>query len=325
MYYTGRLIMEEIPISFNSDNKGFFDRECPKCEYTFKIDMEDWENKVSDEEVHCPMCGCIETSDKWWTQKQLDDMEEIASSYAMSLISDMLDDSFGGLARDTRNNKYLKVTYNPGEKISFINNPLGQSKEWELEIICEKCKTRYSVIGSAYFCPCCGYNAVERIFDESLDSIKKMIDSTNEMEEFLAKSFGKDKANTMVRTMVEGSLGDIVSAFQKFAESKYKLLSEKNVRVNDFQIVSKGSDLFKEICGKGYDEWISENEAVEMNLYFQRRHLIEHNNGMVDDKYIEKSGDDFYSVGQRIIVKNEDVNTLISIVKKIGNGIAHLN
>lgn len=44
---------------------------CPNenCLYTFKINMQDWEEKVSDEEVHCPMCGHIDTSEKWWTQK----------------------------------------------------------------------------------------------------------------------------------------------------------------------------------------------------------------------------------------------------------------
>ena len=53
----------EIPITFQSDKKGYFDRECPNenCLYSFKINMNDWKEKVSDEEVHCPMCGHIDT------------------------------------------------------------------------------------------------------------------------------------------------------------------------------------------------------------------------------------------------------------------------
>lgn len=55
----------EIPVTLQSDRKGYFDRECPNenCLYTFKINMQDWEEKVSDEEVHCPMCGHIDTSE----------------------------------------------------------------------------------------------------------------------------------------------------------------------------------------------------------------------------------------------------------------------
>jgi len=62
-----------VPIKMQSDEKGYIDRECPneECLFNFKIKLEDWKEKVSDEEVHCPMCGHIDASDKWWTQQQL--------------------------------------------------------------------------------------------------------------------------------------------------------------------------------------------------------------------------------------------------------------
>ena len=39
----------EIPVTFLSDDKGYFDRECPNqnCLYVFKINMQDWKEKVS--------------------------------------------------------------------------------------------------------------------------------------------------------------------------------------------------------------------------------------------------------------------------------------
>ena len=40
--------------------------------------------------------------------------------------------------------------------------------------------------------------------------------------------------------MLEGTLGDCVSAFQKFAECRYSEITGKKARVNDFQIVNKG-------------------------------------------------------------------------------------
>lgn len=46
----------EIPMKILSDEKGYLDRQCPNenCLFEFKISMQDWEDKVSDEEVHCP-------------------------------------------------------------------------------------------------------------------------------------------------------------------------------------------------------------------------------------------------------------------------------
>ena len=313
-----------IPIKIESDEKEYFDRECPneECLYKFKINMEDWKNKVSDKEVHCPMCGHIDTSDKWWTQEQLEKIENIAKSYAMSYIQQELNKSFKKL--ENSSNKYVKIKYNPGKKITFTNNPIGQSEEWNLDIECKKCGTRYSVIGSAYFCPCCGYNSVEDVFEESLDTIEKMLDSTSEMKEMFSNMYGNDKAETIVRSMIEGTLGDIISAFQKFAETKYKNLSNKSIRVNDFQIVYKGSELFKEISSYGYDNWLTDMEIYKMNLYFQRRHIIEHNNGIVDQKYIDKSNDLTYSIGQRVIVKSDDAYELLRIVKKLSVGLNKL-
>ena len=219
----------EIPITVLSDEKGYFDRECPNenCQYTFKVCMEDWKEKVSDEEVHCPMCGHIDTADKWWTQDQLDSMEEIVASYAMSMISEKLDEAFGGLARSTRHNKFVKITYKPGRRITFQNNPIGQSEEWEIDITCENCGTRYSVIGSAYFCPCCGHNSAVSAFEESMDSVEKMLASLSEMKQMLTTSYGRDKAETMCRGLLESSIGDIVSAFQKFASCHYDKLTGK--------------------------------------------------------------------------------------------------
>lgn len=316
--------MIEIPVTFNSDEKGYFDRECPNtnCLYTFKIHMDDWKKKVSDEQVHCPMCGYIEASDKWWTQKQLEGMQIIASNWAISHIQKELDKSFKNL--ESRN-KYFKTIYKPGRRMTFINNPLGQSDEWEQEIKCQNCQTRYSVIGLAYFCPCCGFNVIENVFDESLDTIVKMIDSLPEMQSLLAQSYGTDKASTMCRYMLEGSIGEVVSAFQKFAEMKFQSVSNKKIRVNDFQIVDKGSKLFKEAIGKGYEYWLNEGEIFDMNLIFQKRHILEHNGGTVDEVYLKKSGDVSYSKGQRIVIHKKDTLRLIQIIKKLGNELKTIN
>lgn len=319
--------MESIPVTLQSDEKGYFDRECPNenCLYQFKIKLKDWEEKVSDDEVHCPMCGHVDSSDKWWTQEQLAQINEIATSYALNYIQRELDKSFGKLAKSTRNNKFIKITYKPGKRVSFINNPIGQMPEWEQEITCDKCGTTFSVIGSAYFCPCCGYNSATSAFRESMDSIEKMIESLEQMKAVFTSNYGADKADTMCRSMLEGSLGDCISAFQKFAQCRYKELTAKDVRVNDFQIVEKGSNLFNTVLGYGYEKWLNAAELSNLKLYFQRRHLFEHNNGMVDQQYVKNSGDITYKVGQRVVLKESEVRYFITLLKKLGEGLLNIN
>lgn len=318
--------MISIPITLHSDEKGYFDRECPneECLYTFKVLMKDWEEKVSDEEVHCPLCGCVASADKWWTQDQLAKMQEITASWAMSYAQQQLDKSFRDLERSTRHNKFIRITYKPGRRITFVNNPIGQREEWETEICCDKCGTHYSVIGSAYFCPCCGYNSAVNSFNDSLDSIRKMLDSLPEMKAMLAEKYNADSAETMCRSLLESSIGDMVSAYQKFACCIYEELSGKAARVNDFQMVDKGSQLIEEATGKKYGDWLSTSEMAVMMVMFQKRHLLEHNNGMVDQRYLDKTNDVSYRVGQRIIVKPNDAYALLDVLRKLANELIRL-
>lgn len=313
----------EISIQFTSDEKGYFDRQCPnsKCEYVFKIFMDDWKEKVSNDVVYCPMCGCTATSNNWNTSEQNAEIRKRVVGIGMDYVQNELDRIFGNLAKNNRSNKYINISYNPGKRTTFNNNPIGQREEWEVDITCDMCGTRYSVIGSAYFCPCCGYNAVEKVFDESIDTIEKMLSAKEEMFTTFSEKYGKDKADTMCRTLTEGSLADVVSAFQKLAESRFKSISKVKVKPNDFQSIERGNMLFLENCGKGYGEWLAPKEIEYLNLMFQRRHILEHNNGLVDERYIIKSGDNIYKVGQRVIVKDTDISELIVIVKKLGDGL----
>lgn len=317
----------EISLEILSDEKGYYDRQCPntECEYIFKINMEDWIEKVKDDKVFCPMCGHMAPSDEWYTDDQIEGIQKIAENWAKRYIQGELNKTLTKLSRSTRNNQFVKIAYKPSRKITFQNNPIGQREEWEVEIICESCGTRSSVIGSAYFCPCCGNNAAEKVFDESLDTIQKMIESKQAMLTVFSELYGKDKAETMWRSMFEGSLGDIVSAFQKFAEARFTKLSTKKVRVNDFQIIEKGSSLFDDYCGRGYGAWLSDEELNFMALMFQRRHILEHNNGIVDERYIKQSNDSNYKVGQRLVLKEKEVVQLLGVIKKLGEGLKELS
>jgi len=163
------------------------------------------------------------------------------------------------------------------------------------------------------------------VFFVSLENIDRMIDSIPDMERLFKDAHGKDHAVSMCKSMLENTLGDIVAAFQKFAEQIYKSLdSSKNVRVNDFQIVEKGSQLFNEAKQKPYSTWLSEEELSYMNIMFQKRHLIEHNGGIVDDIYVKKSGDYSYRIGQRLVIKNSEAKRLISIIYKLSKGLKEL-
>lgn len=119
-----------VPIKMQSDEKGYIDRECPneECLFNFKIKLDDWKEKVSDDEVHCPMCGHIDTSDKWWTQQQLDDIRKIAADYAVNYMTRELDKALKGLEKALGIINLSKSNTNQIEEFRFLIIPLGKVK-----------------------------------------------------------------------------------------------------------------------------------------------------------------------------------------------------
>ena len=67
---------------------------------------------------------------------------------------------------------------------------------------------------------------------------------------------------------------------------------------------------------KGYEDWLNKIELDDLKILFQKRHILVHNEGIVDDKYIKRSGDMTYKVGQRVVVTRLDIRRLVGLIGK---------
>lgn len=306
-------------VKFTPDAKGYIDRQCPSCSFVYKINGEDWENITDQEHVCCPRCGFVASSDNCLTDYQHREILKRAQDYVTGLVQEELDSMFSRLAKNVNSRRGpIRIEYKPSKPAIFRNYPIPQRPEWELEIECEKCGTRYSVIGSAFFCPSCGTNAVSRVFLESMETIRFMVSEADTVE--FPERVGRDQKIRIQQHIIESCIGEAVSAFQSFAYAVYTGQTGKTARPNDFQIVEKGNSMFSEISWS-YSNWLSDDELRFMSIMFQRRHLIEHNGGIVDGKYLEKAADYSYRLGQRLIVSKSDALRFIDILKKLGDGI----
>ena len=125
--------------------------------------------------------------------------------------------------------------------------------------------------------------------------------------------------------MLESCVPDLVVAFQRVCECVYpQLPGAGSLRRNVFQRLDDGSALWRNLVGQGYEDWIDSSEMRSLRICFQQRHLFQHQDGIVDQDYIDKSGDTTYQIGQHIIVKKADVLMYTDIVEKIGNHVLGL-
>jgi len=179
------------------------------------------------------------------------------------------------------------------------------------------CNAKYAVIGSAFFCPCYGHNSAEETFDNSIKKIQDKIKNLPIIRKAV-ETVSKDEAETTCRSLIETSLGECVVAFQRFCEVKFTTRApEKNIKFNAFQNIEIGATYWKDILGETYEVWLKIDEMIRLNLIFQKRHLLAHTEGIVDQKYINKTKNISYKVGQRIVIKEKDVSELIELIKKL--------
>lgn len=161
--YQGRdaLGNEKFSVSIPYDEHGFFGRECPACHQVFRMNGDDYDALPDGLVLICPYCGHDEDHSEFMTAQQSDRVMQVAQDAAMQLVSDMLDKSFRSMARSTRNNRFVKVSY---RSKPFYPQPLPGINEERLvrERTCTACGVRYAIFGEHRFCPVSGaLNAAE--------------------------------------------------------------------------------------------------------------------------------------------------------------------
>lgn len=310
----------ELKFDIELDEEGYIDKECPneECMFQFKVLGQD----LTDHEVFCPMCGKGGSAKSFFNTEQIEQAKAQAVDYIKGRLGQALDRDARAFNRRQSKNSFFQMSMEyKGPKWHRPILPLKALKEFQLKITCEKCGARFAVIGSAFFCPCCGHSAAVRVFEDAMAKIEAKVSNLEVVRKAVAE-VSEDQAAVICRSLIESGLSDGVVAFQRVCEELYKKHpnAQANIPFNVFQRLKEGSELWKNLIGKGYDDFISPAEMDRLNILFQRRHLLLHTEGIIDQKYLDKSGDTSYQVGQRIVVKEKDVLDLVSLIKKIVSG-----
>lgn len=316
---------KKIGIPIETDEDGFIDKECPdqECMFGFKVHKEDWKNIFKDESVFCPMCGNESTSDSFWTTEQLRNANRQAGEYIQGKIHNAMKEDARNFNSRQRKGGWISMSMSvTGHTPQKIILPIPSQEIFDHKIKCEKCESRYSVIGSAFFCPGCGHNSVEQTFNNTINKIESSINNIPTIRKAL-NEISKDESENTCQTLIEKCFLDSVVAFQRYSDVMYKKHknSKSKIPFNAFQKIDVGGELWQALFNESYKDWLTEIEFARFTILFQRRHLLQHTEGIVDEKYITNSSDTKYKIGQRIVVKERDALELVGYVKTITSEI----
>lgn len=308
-----RRLGNSISIPIQADENGFTGRECPQpdCEGYFKIELGTG-LKGEGLPCHCPYCGHTAGHDHFWTKEQI----EYAKSVAMRKITAALHKDLKKLEFDHKPKGAfgigISMKVKPGRATPIH---YYREKQLETEVVCVNCTLRYSVYGVFAFCPDCGAHNSLQILAKNLELVEKMLEMATATEKELAER------------LVENSLEDCVSAFDGFGRELCRVHARNATNPakagrTSFQNLEGAKSSLHDAFGIDLSAHVTADEWQSAVRGFQKRHLVAHKMGVVDQDYITKTGYFQAVVGRKIGIGADEVRGLVQIINKLAGHLS---
>jgi hypothetical protein len=284
-----------ISVTIPPDSEGYKGRECPECEKYFKIKF--GTGLPGAVPCHCPYCNHIGPQDEFWTKQQL----EYAKSVALNKVTGQVLSQLRTMERKPDPHAMFSI----GITVKGSPTPIVHYSEKELEqrVTCNSCTLQYAIFGTFGYCPDCGTHNSLQILIANFGVVEKMIN----LAETLEPSLGQK--------LIENALEDAVSAFDGFGRETCSHLDPKIA----FQNLAAANDKLLKLAGKGFLTIIGEDDWHFILVQFQKRHLIAHKMGVIDEEYVRRTMASESEIGRNISISKEDVARSVGILSEMAD------
>lgn len=272
-------------IAIPADGKGYTHRLCPDCSTKFGIRSV---SKDFPDTIHCPYCDKSGALSDFNVPEQF----EYATQEGLRQIKyDVMKELQNSLARGLRGSKNVK--FKPA-RIRYEPEPVLVQSEIPTDMVCSSCEGLYEIYGIASRCPFCSTEDI-KIIDANLALIEKELDT--------------DRGLRLI-------YNDVVIAFQNLC-SFYAL---NNKRTN-FQNINLSEKYFRDNLSVEILENLDSQNLEAMRVVFEKRHVEQHNSGIIDKKYTVNLGLDNTSEGQRVTYSKDELQSSLKALIAISHNL----
>ena len=175
-------------------------------------------------------------------------------------------------------------------------------KELETEVVCDGCTLRYAIYGVFGWCPDCGVHNSLQILAKNLELARK--------ELALATTADLELANHLIGDALENA----VSTFDGFGR---EICMQKSADIH-FQNLFGARRRVQGKFGFDFADALTADQWDCACRVFQKRHLLAHKMGVIDDEYLQKANDKTAVLGRKVSLNHDEVESAISIVEAMG-------
>jgi hypothetical protein len=303
-----RNVSSQFSISLPPDEEGFIGRECPvaECEGYFKL-QPGTGLKGENLPCHCPYCGQGAGVDQFFTKAQVE--------YAKSVV---MREFTGALLKDLKSlefNHRPKGAFGIGISMKVTGHPTAvrhyRESELETEVVCDRCTLRYTIYGVFGFCPDCAVHNSLQILNKNLELVQRLLAVADAQEA------------QVTQHLIENALEDCVSAFDGFGRETCRVFAPKAVTPEKaaqirFQNIAAARDRVREQISVDFAAIAAPADWTHVLRAFQKRHLLAHKMGVVDEDYLSATGDSPTLLGRKVSIAATEVRALVAELQCLG-------
>jgi hypothetical protein len=309
-----RNLGSQFSISLPPDKEGFIGLECPvaECKGYFKLQPG---TGLKGEKLpcHCPYCGHGAGSDKFFTKAQV----EYAKSVVMRQVT-------GALLKDLKSlefNHRPRGAFGIGISMKVSGKPTAlrhyRESKLETEVVCDRCTLRYTIYGVFGFCPDCAVHNSHQILNKNLELVEKLLAVAETQEPPLAQH------------LIENALEDCVSAFDGFGRETCRVFAPKAVKPEKaaeirFQNIAAARERVREQFSVDFAATAEPSDWKHILRAFQKRHLLAHKMGVMDEDYLSATGDSPSLLGRKVSIAAVEVRELVVRLQGVGANLFSL-
>jgi DNA-directed RNA polymerase subunit M/transcription elongation factor TFIIS len=316
----------QVSISIPTDEDGYFGRECPACESPFKMRHDEYEALPDEVQLACPYCGHREEHSAFMSSAQharvTASAEGLVEQWLHGEVNDMLGRTFGRQASKPRRlGSFISIdwSYTPGTPPPVRELPAAVEEQTRRIVECSTCGNHHAVYSATSFCPVCGPRPATEKVGEAITAAREALAVEDRLREDERETL---RAAGVFERFAVDAIESTVSLFEMFAREQFTHRIDDAVthtagRGNIFQRLDDTADLFFHHADLDLVKLAGSERWERLKSAFARRHVLTHNGGIVDQKFLDRVPDSGLRLGQRLVVRRTEAAQALDDVEAV--------
>src|SRR5450759_5208406 len=305
-------------VTMPADDAGHIGRLCPSCKQLFRMHAGDYAALPDDQRLTCPYCGFTDTHSEFMTPQQLERATAAAAGWAQHMVADTigsaLDDMVRSINRSSSSRGLFRMSASHSSSRPDMPSALPRISEPApiRERQCLRCRNRYAVFGQHIACPVCGPLPPKVIAEAALAAQTAILNALAQLE---GTALDRLREIGAVEQTASSTLGVVVSSLEAYLKGTFndrvtggdQLMAGRG---NVFQRLDDVAELYREHMGIDLAATLGP-DWDRLRMLYGIRHLLTHNNGIVDHRHMKRFPNFPIAIGHRVTLSVADARDAI--------------